>query len=319
MRRFSRRFHAPRLIELAISIVVAGMTLGPGRAQAITLGQIDDFQLADTASWGGASPSHQPDVGPDGIGDHSLQANAFGTGASSGKLLLQNSDQWAGDWTGEEVAQISFDIRNPGDNSLTIRLGVAGPNGFGSGGLGDTYVTAGQSLPADDAWHHLTFDVTADAWEYVGLFGGTSIQETLADVMTLRLIHNPLASFRGEDIEASFLVDNITAEAAVAENNGDYNNDGVVDVADYVMWRKTLNQTADPAGSGADGDGDGTVELDDDYEHWFERFATIPPNGGGNSAVPEPASGALLVLMSLLSAPVGRTSRPLRHGAGGCR
>jgi hypothetical protein len=137
--------------------------------------------------------------------------------------------------------------------------------------------------------------------------------------MTLRLIHNPLASFRGEDIEASFLVDNITAEAAVAENNGDYNNDGVVDVADYVMWRKTLNQTADPAGSGADGDGDGTVELDDDYEHWFERFATIPPNGGGNSAVPEPASGALLVLMSLLSAPVGRTSRPLRHGAGGCR
>ena len=38
---------------------------------------------------------------------------------------------------------------------------------------------------------------------------------------------------------------------------GDYNGNGVVDAADYVVWRKTLNSTASPTGSGADGNQSG--------------------------------------------------------------
>jgi hypothetical protein len=79
----------------------------------------------------------------------------------------------------------------------------------------------------------------------------------------------------------------------VLENDGDYNNDGVVDVADYVMWQKTLNEPAVPAGSGADGDGDGTIDQDD-YDHWFERFGTMPAGSGGHAAVPEPAASVLV-------------------------
>src|SRR2546423_553780 len=44
---------------------------------------------------------------------------------------------------------------------------------------------------------------------------------------------------------------------------GDYNQNGVVDAADYVVWRKTLNSSASPQGSGADGNGNGTIDAGD--------------------------------------------------------
>jgi hypothetical protein len=75
---------------------------------------------------------------------------------------------------------------------------------------------------------------------------------------------------------------------------GDYNNDGKVDAADYVLWRKggTLqNETLTP----------GTV-TPDDYTPWRINYGgTWPGSGlGSGSAVPEPGS-ALLGLASGLS------------------
>jgi uncharacterized delta-60 repeat protein len=58
---------------------------------------------------------------------------------------------------------------------------------------------------------------------------------------------------------------------------GDYNLDGAVDAADYIVWRKTLGTTGVPAYSGADGDGDGTIDQDD-LNVWRAHF--------GQSAVP---------------------------------
>jgi hypothetical protein len=78
-------------------------------------------------------------------------------------------------------------------------------------------------------------------------------------------------------------------------NTGDYNGNGDVDAADYVLWRKTLNQSVDPAGSGADGDGDGTVNAGD-YDFWRERFGDDVGGGAGfGSTVPEPASWAIVL------------------------
>jgi hypothetical protein len=73
---------------------------------------------------------------------------------------------------------------------------------------------------------------------------------------------------------------------------GDYNNDGVVDTADYVMWQKTLGQEL-PRGLGADGDGNGVVEPAD-FTVWQREFGATAP-GGGSTSVPEPA-GALILL-----------------------
>jgi hypothetical protein len=74
---------------------------------------------------------------------------------------------------------------------------------------------------------------------------------------------------------------------------GDYNNDGKVDAADYVIWRKggpLENETATP----------GSVTAED-YTAWRINYgATSPGSGSGlgaGNAVPEPGS-ALLSLIS---------------------
>jgi hypothetical protein len=76
---------------------------------------------------------------------------------------------------------------------------------------------------------------------------------------------------------------------------GDYNDDGAVDAADYVVWRKTLGQDVFLA---ADGNGNGEIE-DGDYTKWGQHFGDADaPSGGGAFSVPEP-TGQLLVLAGL--------------------
>jgi hypothetical protein len=93
--------------------------------------------------------------------------------------------------------------------------------------------------------------------------------------------------------------------------DGDYNDDGRVDAADYVVWRK------DPASFGGDPDG---------YETWATHYGATSEGGGGAvAAVPEPAAGLLTLVVSggLLAAgrrrrsAVGRVSRRVagRQGA----
>ncbi len=66
---------------------------------------------------------------------------------------------------------------------------------------------------------------------------------------------------------------------------GDYNHDGVVDAADYVVWRKGL----------------GTTYTQNDYDVWRANFGQTAPGAGSgsgaiaNAAVPEPATLILLM------------------------
>lgn len=75
---------------------------------------------------------------------------------------------------------------------------------------------------------------------------------------------------------------------------GDFNDDGVVNAADYVVWRDNLNGSAnlpnDPT--------QGTV-TDGDYGVWKSNFGheSVADSGSGNSAsIPEPQSIGLLVI-----------------------
>ncbi len=70
---------------------------------------------------------------------------------------------------------------------------------------------------------------------------------------------------------------------------GDYNFSGVVDAADYVLWRKTLGSTDDLR---ADGDGDADVDQDD-YTVWranFGRTSAVPITGAAAASWQPPAS-----------------------------
>jgi beta-glucanase (GH16 family) len=65
--------------------------------------------------------------------------------------------------------------------------------------------------------------------------------------------------------------------------SGDYNRDGRVDAADYVVWRKTSGSNG--IGLAADGSGNGTVDATD-FLVWRKNFARTSSFGAAN--VPEP-------------------------------
>ncbi len=83
--------------------------------------------------------------------------------------------------------------------------------------------------------------------------------------------------------------------AAVAGLPGDYNNDGVVDAADYTVWRDSLGESG--SGLAADGDGNGAVD-NADYTLWLDNYGTASASGGlaEITSVPEPGSALLLLL-----------------------
>jgi hypothetical protein len=76
---------------------------------------------------------------------------------------------------------------------------------------------------------------------------------------------------------------------AVVVENGDFNENGTVDAADYVTWRKMETVASGATHSQGDANGDGAVNTND-YVIWREQFSTTPPVAAGskllNSAQP---------------------------------
>jgi hypothetical protein len=73
---------------------------------------------------------------------------------------------------------------------------------------------------------------------------------------------------------------------------GDYNNNGVVDAGDYVVWRKRLNQAVTIPNDISPG-----VVIAQDYIEWINRFGktTFDFGAGAGASVPEPAGLVLVV------------------------
>jgi len=92
-----------------------------------------------------------------------------------------------------------------------------------------------------------------------------------------------------------FTISNLsyTGGTAIAGVPGDYNNNGVVDGADYVLWRKggPLQNEVDNLG---------TVNAAD-FAEWRARFGNTSGSGSGlgAGAVPEPAAAVLTLLAGL--------------------
>jgi hypothetical protein len=78
--------------------------------------------------------------------------------------------------------------------------------------------------------------------------------------------------------------------------NGDYNQNGAVDAADYVIWRKTLGLIGD--GLPADGNGNNEVDLED-YNVWRNNFDRTSGSAAGANVVTiaEPATGTIAGLI----------------------
>jgi hypothetical protein len=79
---------------------------------------------------------------------------------------------------------------------------------------------------------------------------------------------------------------------------GDYNADGIVDTADYTVWRDTLGSQSDLR---ADGNFNEVIDQGD-YDVWALQFGMTYGSGSGSAAaVPEPASVVLLIVGGIIS------------------
>lgn len=88
---------------------------------------------------------------------------------------------------------------------------------------------------------------------------------------------------------------------------GDYNQNGTVDAADYVLWRNNLGSAIALPNEGA-GITPGSVTVED-YNFWRANFGNHSGAGSiaGAAAVPEPASWALVILAILSCVPPKRS------------
>lgn len=101
----------------------------------------------------------------------------------------------------------------------------------------------------------------------------------------------------------------VTLSATADPLVGDYNHNGTVDAADYVVWRDSLGQS----GMGLAADGDDSEMIDAaDYEIWKQHFGESASGGGSAAPVPEPTAAVALVLGVVAGAAFPCVSRAIR-------
>ncbi|MCI0335767.1 MAG: hypothetical protein L0228_21380 [Planctomycetes bacterium] len=157
--------------------------------------------------------------------------------------------------------------------------------------VGDAWENAGfpLNLYASDIYHAQNRGSLLTALVLYGIIYDDS---TTSDIDLTGVLANLNASYSPADARyitasnAEFLTSTVDA-TLMPELPGDFNDDGKVDAADYVVWRKNENTTNTLPN---DSDLGGTVGADH-YNLWREHFGdmTMAGSGLGSAAVPEPA------------------------------
>ena len=149
------------------------------------------------------------------------------------------------------------------------------------------------------AWDDTGLDIAFDSWqkwEQEWVVGSNSKTITVdGNAVTLQGADsggNPITLFFLASIGGGhYYVDGV-GTAPVA---GDYNGNGIVDAADYTIWRNHLGQSFQLANEG--GITPGVVNADD-YSFWKSRFGATSGSGAGSvqiTAIPEPTCAAIAV------------------------
>ena len=121
-------------------------------------------------------------------------------------------------------------------------------------------------------------------WSYFSPWNGTFVNAMSAADLQALLNHDDVITLS----ELPILPWNNLAPVP-----GDFNRDGIVNTADYSVWRDSMGQSG--AGLAADANADGHVD-DGDYGIWRANFGKSSATATASVLVPEPGSILLCVL-----------------------
>lgn len=217
--------------------------------------------------------------------------------------LGQDSDRfnifWDANFTGAPDSDrfVSGDWRAPG---------AAGPHNIAGNGHNN-----GMPL-TEDAWHHIaivrvdnTPANTTDYnftwnWYLDGVLSpnhtiSTTAPTPLPDFVGWTIAGRPGFPFRALIDEVRLTAATLTAAqflnamSVIAANPGDYNDDGAVNAADYVLWRNSVGTSTVLAN-----DNIGGTIGQNHYQQWRTNFGKT--GGAGAVAIPEPVTVSLALV-----------------------
>jgi len=251
-------------------------------------GVVGNFDLGAIVGNDGGQNQSGLSINPAGSG--SLQwtdKGGDGTQAqpSGAAISWANGTGWGGSYLNNTFFERPADVSNY--NRLLYRMKATDVNAGGGGSIGVqaffqngayTYMVAGTPLlPVDGEYHDLILPLnTISQRQYVQAFG-VNLSAHPNDV----IIDVDLVQFQ-----------------TVTTIPGDYNSNGVVDAADYVVWRKASTLPFFLLDNEVAGTTPGTVTIED-YNAWRARFGNAVAGSGsvgGSGSVPEPSAVGLSLL-----------------------
>lgn len=255
----------------------------PGDAVAFMELDSNNEAIGYRSQVGGGSPftlslSNNPAAGEDLMG----KADNIFVDKDTGDLIIVESG------FGDTSDGVAGGDHEPG----VLRVPVDYDNGLGEIEFG-TWEAKDILTPTKDPGdttlergHWSDYDSVTNTVYFFNPGGGTDTPAFEMDIYALDLDTGVTTSFMNVDDSVSLFLgdsfgDKVAAFNLVEEADADYNEDGAIDAADYVLWRKNpILHGGDPGG----------------YNLWRQQFGQPSPGAGGGGAVPEPASLAMLAI-----------------------
>jgi autotransporter-associated beta strand protein len=279
-----------------------GMIVGASTASLVGTSYDVRAGVANVRLGGGAS-LEKSTTGTVGLNGENTYAGT--TTVIEGTLLVN------GTHTGGDAYTVAGDATLGGTGFVDAPVSIA--NGTLAPGAGVGTFTANNAVTFEAGSHYaveiagaaadklISIDLNLSASEFLDV----SVLEEMVGASWLIAEYSGTLDGQFDAVTAGFAVDYDTPgeiHLQFVAVPGDYNSNGVVDAADYTVWRDTLGDQVTP-GTGADGTGpggspDGVVDQLD-YQLWVDHFGEAAPDGGSNAivgTVPEPSAISLACL-----------------------
>ncbi|WP_425396417.1 LamG-like jellyroll fold domain-containing protein [Aeoliella sp.] len=184
-------------------------------------------------------------------------------------------------------------------------LGTGGAVDFGANliSTGTLDIDIAGENPGEFDFFNITGTATLSGVLSVELYNGYALSgdETFTVLTATSLVDNGITLVGpSSDMFALSVVGNSLVLSIDTGLDGDFNDDGIVNLADYTLWRNNLGALDD---SPINDNGDGVAGIDiNDYQVWKQNFGMSSAAVASSvNAVPEPASIALLALAGLFN------------------